>query len=75
MLWLTLAGELVQDHFTVNLMVGEVDSRCLRGLGLDLCRCELPKRPMWSCGIEMLQVDRENPRKWRSLATRVLVPI
>ena len=30
------------------------------GLGLGLGRGELRQRPVWPCGIEMVQVDRED---------------
>ena len=31
------------------------------GLGIGLGRCELAQRPVWPRGIEMVQVDREDP--------------
>jgi hypothetical protein len=31
-----------------------------RGLGFGLERCELPQGSVWSRGVEVVQVDREN---------------
>ena len=53
-----------------NLVVGEVDHWW--GLGIGLSRCELTERSVWPRGIDMVQVDREIRRRWRSLTIRIL---
>jgi hypothetical protein len=53
-----LAGESAEDRSAAHLVVGKVDHWW--GLGLGLGRGELRQRPVWPCGIEMVQVDRED---------------
>ena len=42
-----------------NLVVGEVDRWW--GLGIGLSRWELAERSVWPRGIDMVQVDRDDP--------------
>ena len=56
---LILASEPVEDRSVANFVVIEVDHT--RGMGLGLGWCKLPKRPVWPRGVEMVQVDREDP--------------
>ena len=56
---LILAGEPVEDRSAANLIVGQVDHWWWLGLGLG--RCELPEPPVWPRGVEMVQIDREDP--------------
>jgi hypothetical protein len=56
---LILAGEPVEYRSAANLAVGQVDHWWWLGSGLD--RCELPERPVWPRGVEMVQIDREDP--------------
>jgi hypothetical protein len=56
---LILAGESVKDSFAPNLKVGEVDR--LGALGFGLGRCELCQHPVRPRGVEMVQVNREDP--------------
>jgi hypothetical protein len=43
----------------MNLMVGEVDQGLGLGFGLD--RGELPECAVWPRGVEMMEVDRQDP--------------
>jgi hypothetical protein len=54
-----LAGEPVEDRSAADLVVGEVDQ--VWGMGLGLGRCELSERPVWPCGVEVVQVCGEDP--------------
>jgi hypothetical protein len=56
---LILAGKSVEDGSAANLVVGEVDHWW--GLGLGLGRGELAECAVWSHGVEMVEVDREDP--------------
>ena len=55
---LVLIGESAEDGPAAYLVVDEVDHA--RGLGFGLDRCELSQGAVWSRGVEMVQVDREN---------------
>ena len=52
------AGEPVEDGPAADLVVGEVDR--LWGMGFGLERCKLFERPVWACGVEVVQVGRED---------------
>jgi hypothetical protein len=43
----------------VNLLIGQVDT--VWGLHLGLARCELRRRSVWPCCVEMVQVVGEDP--------------
>ena len=55
---LILAGEPAEDRSAADLVVGEVDH--IRRLGLGLNRCELSECAVWPCGVEVVQVARED---------------
>jgi hypothetical protein len=52
-------GEPVEDRSAVDLMVGQVDRWW--GLVFGLGWCELPECPVWPCGVEVLQIDGQDP--------------
>ena len=54
-----LVGESAEDWSAVNLVVGEVDHGWGLGFGLD--RGELPECAVWARGVEMMEVDRQDP--------------
>jgi hypothetical protein len=56
---LVLAGESVEDRSAAHLVIGEVDHWW--GLGFGLSRSELPPCAVWPRGIDMVQVNREDP--------------
>jgi hypothetical protein len=47
------------DWSAVNLVVGEVDHGLGLGFGLD--RGELPECAVWPHGVEVMEVDRQDP--------------
>lgn len=54
-----LVGESAEDWSAVNLVVGEVDHGLELSFGLH--RSELPECAVWSRGVEMMKVDRQDP--------------
>jgi hypothetical protein len=54
-----LVNEPVEDRSAANLVVGKVDYWWGSGFGWG--RGELPECAVWSRGVEMMKIDREDP--------------
>ena len=64
-----LVGEPAEDWPAAHLVLGEVDHWW--ELGFDLGWCELPECAVWPRGVEMMEVDRQDPVGFQNSATAV----